>query len=140
MSRFSIPKHQRLLGNTIYVISTTFGLSVIIVTVLILVMPERNMMNPEIVLEEIFNGASLQQIWLISDLSELPENHYYVKNLGLIDNFAMLIILFGSTLSLLVLIPLTIYLVFIQKDYLYAIFCTVIVMLFVLSLFGILKI
>ena len=140
MDEIKISVSQKIFGRIAYWIAIICGVLAIVVTVLILLFPENNVLNPSTAFAAIFDGASPQEIWAYSDSGTFPGAHFYLEYITRFDSWAMIIIVVGSAFGLFALLPAIIYQVVKERDWFCAASGAVIAVLIALSMAGILSV
>jgi len=135
----NIPYSQKIFGSVAYWLSIVCAILALIVTVLILTVPEQNVLHPGTAFEMIFDGATHEEIWAYSEIGEFPGGHFYLNNVDRVDSWAMIIIVIGSAFGLFALVPAVLYQLFKEKDWFSAGLGIVIMLLVSLSAFGVLN-
>ena len=132
----ALPVSQKLFGNIVYWVSILSTIGALIAPIFILARPANNVLNPNLVFNAIFRGACPEEIWGYTEAGVFPGAHYYFEYFGLADSFAMLIIVIGCAVALFGFIPAIAYQVFKEKDWFCAVLGSAIVVLILLSMFG----
>ncbi|MCL2567955.1 MAG: hypothetical protein FWE12_00750 [Oscillospiraceae bacterium] len=136
----SIPKSQKIFGNTVYWVAIWSAIGAFFVPIFILLNPTNNILNPNTLFGAIFAGASPEEVWGYSVTGSFPGAHFYIDYITKADSWAMLLIAIGCGFGLFGLVPAVLYQVKREKDWFCAILGTIIAVLTLLSVVGILRI
>lgn len=136
----SAPKSQQMFGSIVYWVSILSTVGALIVPIFILARPENNMLNPNLVFEAIFRGASPDEIWGYTEAGTFPGAHFYIEHITKADSWAMLFISIGCAFALFGLVPAAIYQAVKEKDWFCSIFGAVIIGLIFFSMIGVISI
>ena len=128
---------QKMFGSAIYWVSIFSTIGALVTPVFILARPANNVLNPNLVFDAIFRGASPKEIWEYTEAGVFPGAHYYIEYFNKADSLAMLLIVIGCSIVLFGLIPAIIHQVFVEKDWFCAFFGSLIVGLIILSMLGV---
>lgn len=135
-----MPKSQQMFGSIVYRVSILSTIGALIVPIFILARPENNVLNPNLVFEAIFRGASPEEIWGYTETGVFPGAHFYIEYIGKADSWAMLLITIGCAFALFGLVPAAIYQAVREKDWFCSILGFVIVGLIFSSMIGLINI
>ena len=135
----SIPKSQKVFGNTVYWVTIFAAVGAFFTPIFILANPSNNMLNPNIVFGAIFAGATPAEVWAYSASGVFPGAHFYLDYITKADSWAMIFTVIGCGFGLFGLIPAVIYQIK-EKDWFCAIHCIIITILIFFSVIGVLSI
>jgi len=121
----------------ITIVSTVLAL---LIPILILLKPNSNLLNPNLILGAIFSGASISEIWGMSLTGIFPGAHYCLTNLTRPDSWASLSINLGCSVALWAIIPAVFFQLFKEKDNFSAVLGFIFASLLFLSIIGFLSI
>ena len=133
------PKSVKVFGNVMYWIAFICGTLALFLPIWILAQPENNVLNPHIIFEAIFNGATLDEIWSHSVTGAFPGAHFSFTYITKADSWASLFINLICGVGLLGLIPAMVYQIK-EKDWFCLVLSFIIATLIFLSMIGLLSI
>jgi len=136
----NIPKSQRMFGSTVYWITIVVAASALLVPIFILANPAGNILNPNLVFQAIFQGASPTEIWSYSAYGAFPGGHFYFSHITMADSWAMLLIAISCGFGLFGLVPAVVYQLIKEKDWFCAALGGTLIVLILLSSIGVLNI
>jgi len=136
----NIPKSQIIFGNVVYWLSIFSAIGALFVPIFILANPSNNVLNPNIVFDAIFAGATPAEIWELSVSGSFPGAHFYLDHITKADSWAMLFIVIGCGFGFFGLVPAVMYQVMKERDWFCAIFGTILAALIFFSIIGVLSV
>jgi len=134
------PKSQKIFGSTVYWITIFVAAGALLVPIFILANPSYNMLNPNLVFQAIFEGASPRDIWGYSAYGAFPGGHFYLRHIAMADSWAMILIAVSCGFGFLGLVPAAAYQFVKEKDRFCAVLGTIVALLILLSAIGVLNI
>lgn len=135
-----IPKSHEVYANIVHWVTIISTILALVTPVLVLMFPEQNSLNPNVIFDAIFNGATTDEIWAMSQTGAFLGGHSYLTHPGLMDSWALFAINFGCAVGLFATIPAVIIQVFKEKDYFYAILGVIFIILVFLPMVGIITV
>ena len=135
-----IPKSQIIYANTVHWITITSALAALFIPIFILADASNNVLNPNIVLGAIFDGATPFEIWAMSSEGAFPGAHFYFRFPTRADSWAMLFMNLGCAVGFFGLVPAVIRQATKERDWFCAILGAILALLICLSMTGILLI
>ena len=127
---------HRVYANLVHWITIFSGLTAMIVPVFIMLFPDNNVLNPNLIFGAIFEGAKPAEIWSVSPAGSYPGAYYFMNFLSSPDSYAQLAIVTGCSVGLLATFPAAILQLTKEKDYLYGMLGVVFSVLILLSMTG----
>jgi len=137
MYSIHIPTSQLVYANVMHWVTLTVSIVALFVPIFILVNPANNILNPNLIFSAVFNGASPNEIWALTDTGTFPGAHFYLQNIFMADSWAMLTINIGCAVGLLAVIPAALIQFFKEKNILNACLGTVMAVLILCALTGV---
>ena len=131
-------KGSYVFAGVIHWVTISAGVAALFLPLLILIRPEHNLLNPNIALQRIFDGASLPEVWAMSQAGSFPGARTCQLAWG--DSWAMLLLQAGCAASLFALIPAAVYHIVKEKDWFCGILELTLSLLIALSAAGVLNI
>lgn len=135
-----IPRSHLIYADIMHWVTIAVAIASLLIPVFLIAMPQKSILNPNLIFTEIFNGASPEEIWSMSATGGFPGAHLYFSYPSIIDSYAMLVINVGCAVGAFALIPTVIYQIVKEKDWFSAIAGFALLMLITLSMLGILSI
>lgn len=134
-----IPQSHIVYSNIVHWITIVSSVASLFVPVFILFKSSRNMLNPNLILGAIFSGASISEIWGMSQIGIFSGAHSYFSYPGFADSWALFFINLGCSVALWAIIPAIILQIFKEKDYFTAFLGTIFAVLVLFSMTGLLN-
>lgn len=142
MEKMNKPKQeaaQVYFGKTMHYFAIIACVMALCAPLVILLFPDRNTLNPNLLFSAIFQGQTPQEIWYTGSVNFQGDFWpWFWENIGRPDGFAMFAIVLSSSVTLLALIPATICF-FKEKKWFYTMVCCFIILLIAFSMSGILR-
>jgi len=129
-----IPNNQLVFGLIVQWITIASAIIALIAPVLILLMPQNNVINPNHVFSLIFSGEGKDVLWQQTSKG-FPGGYFYLQEHFYGDGFAQFGIVLGCSAAFWALIP-SIIMYLKSRDYLYAGICIFIAFLIGLAMTG----
>lgn len=103
----TISKSQLAFGNYVHYITIASCLIALFAPVLILLFPDANILNPNVIFGAIFDGSKSAQIWEAAGVTFQTGDFWglFFKNIFTPDGFAYLGIVLGCSVTMWALIP-----------------------------------
>ena len=133
-------KSQIYYGKTVHWLTIAACLIVLIAPVYILLFPQKNLLNPNLVFGAIFEGQKPAEIWAAAGVSFKPGDFWelFRDNIFAPDGFAGLGVTLGCSVTLWALMP-AIWVFIKQKDWLYTCISVFIMALIGLAMSGLIN-
>jgi len=135
--QFQLPLSNRCFSSIVHTVTVFASIAALFIPVLILLNPENNILNPHIIFQSIFSGASISEIWEMSPTGGFPGAHYYLSYLIKADSWAQLVIALGCSVGLWALIPTVVIQFAREKEWLWGAGGAVLAALMALALAGV---
>lgn len=135
-----IPKSHLIFAGVVHWVTIVSCVIALISPVFILLFPQNNVLNPNLVYGAIFSGASPAEIWKMSATGSFPGAHFYLTNLFTGDGFSHFGVALGCSVGLWALLPAMYVMLKREKDYLYFAICSMLVILILLAMTGVLNV
>ena len=138
MERPKIEQSQIYYGNVVHWITIISCLISLIAPVLILMFPDKNLLNPTLLFNAIFEGKSSVEIWETSGVPFRSGEFWklFIDNIFSPDGFAALGLVLGCSVTLWALIP-AIWQFIVTKNYFYVLVSFFVAALILLAMSGI---
>jgi len=94
-----MPQSQIIYGEIVYWITVVSCLLCMIGPVISVASPEKNVLNPYKLFNDIFAGKSAEEVWAQGE-NGFPGGHFYMDNLGFGDAFTQLGLAMGCSCAL----------------------------------------
>ncbi len=135
-----IPHSHIIYSEIVHWVTIISSVLALFIPIFILLKPDNNLLNPNLILGAIFSGAKISEIWGMSSAGVFPGAHYGLTNLGMADSWALLSINIGCSVAIWAIIPAILFQLFKEKDYFSAILGIVFTCLVFFSMIGVLNV
>lgn len=128
---------ERIYVNLVHWITIISAIGSLFMLIFIMLFPSANMLNPYVIFEQIFSGATPDKIWALSAAGGFPGGHVYFSHSTAPDSWAQFFINIGCSVGLWGLIPAIIYQLLKEKNYLDILLSSALALLILLAMLGI---
>lgn len=139
-NEIKIPESHLIFAGIVHWLTIVSCLIALVAPVFILLFPENNVLNPNLVFGAIFSGATPAEIWKMSPTGSFPGAHFYLTNFFTGDGFAHFGVALGCSVGLWALLPAMFVMQKREKDYMYFFICSLLVILILLAMTGLLNV
>jgi hypothetical protein len=136
----AVPLSYKIYAYATHWLTIVSALAALFAPVFILVNPQNNILNPNIIFGAIFNGASPEEIWELSSTGAFPGAHFYLRYINRADSWAMAFMNLGCGVGFFALVPAVICQIVKERDWFCSFLGILLALLIFFSMTGILSI